>query len=173
MLDQTPQWVAIFTSAHAEKSVTKQINEDLHIEAYLPIRHVLRKWSDRIKRVEVPLIPSYTFAKIRECDVWKVREVVGVAGFVRFKTSGIAVIPDREIDAMKKLVASEEEIHILNTNQLHNGAQVRVIAGDFEGMTGTIIRDCPDGNFSVQISNLNISLIINIEPTVLQSMVIE
>ena len=92
MLSQTPQWVAVYTSPRTEKAVTARIANELHLETYLPLHHVLRKWSDRIKSVEVPLIPSYTFVKLRECDLHRVREISGVAGFVSFRETGIAVI---------------------------------------------------------------------------------
>ena len=48
-------------------------------------------------------------------------------------------------------------------------AEVRIVAGPFEGLTGTIVKDCSDGNFSVQIHNLNISLVMSIEQDVLEA----
>lgn len=169
MLSQTPQWVAVYTSPRAEKTVTARIAQELHLEAYLPLKRVLRRWSDRMKSVEVPLIPSYTFVKLRECDLFRVSETYGVAGFVRFRGTGIAVIPDEEIDALKRFADSLEAVYVHNTDQLKQGANVRVVDGLFKGMKGTIIKDCPDGNFSVAISGLNISLVVNIEKDVLEA----
>lgn len=168
MLSQTPQWVAAYTAPRAEKKVTARIIEDLHLGAYLPLHHVLRKWSDRVKSVEVPLIPSYTFVKLRECDLLKVREVNGVVGFVSFRGTGIAVISDREMEALRRFAESLHEVHVMNTEQLKKDAHVAVVAGEFQGLQGTIIRDCREGNFSVQIDKLNISLVIDLEPDVLQ-----
>lgn len=168
MLTQEPQWVAAYTAPRAEKAVTARIANELQLETYLPLHHVLRKWSDRIKSVEVPLIPSYTFIKLREVDLFRVREIVGVTGFVRFRESGIATIPEREIEDLRRLANSMQAIHLYNTDHLKKGAHVSVIAGEFAGMQGTIIKDCADGNFSVQIEKLNISLVINLEPATLQ-----
>lgn len=168
MLSQEPQWVAVYTSPRAEKSVTARIADDLQLETYLPLHHVLRKWSDRIKSVEVPLIPSYTFVKLREADIYHVREINGVAGFVSFHGTGIAVIPEREIEALRRLAESLHTVHVYNTDHLKKGAHVSVVAGEFKGMNGTIIKDCNDGNFSVQIEKLNISLVISLESAVLQ-----
>lgn len=168
-LSNEPQWVAVYTAARAEKAVTERIAEDLHYETYLPLHRVLRKWSDRLKSVEVPLIPSYTFVKITERQIHYVRQVQGVTGFVRFGSSGIAVIPQQEMDAMRQLVDSEEAIYVHNTHMLHKGARVRVAAGHFAGLQGTIIKGCEDGNFSVQISQLNVSLVMTIERDVLEA----
>ena len=168
MLTQEPQWVAAYTAPRAEKAVTTRIANELRLETYLPLHHVLRKWSDRIKSVEVPLIPSYTFVKLREADLNRVREIVGVTGFVRFRESGIATIPEREIENLRRLADSMQAIHLYNTDHLKKGAHVSVVAGEFAGMQGSIIKDCADGNFSVQIEKLNLSLVIDLEPATLQ-----
>jgi len=121
-----------------------------------------------MKSVEVPLLPSYTFVKMTERDIFYVRQVQGVSGIVSFPNTGIAVISQREMDAMRRLVESKEAVYVHNTNSLKKGAKVRVIAGYLEGMEGTIIHDCKDGNFAVNITNLNMSLIAHIEPAILQ-----
>ncbi len=168
MLIQDPQWVAAYTSPRAEKRVTARIADELQLETFLPLHRVLRKWSDRMKSVEVPLIPSYTFVKLREADIYKVKEIVGVVGFVRFRNTGIATIQEREIEAMRRLANSLQEVYVYNSDRLKKGAHVRVIAGEFAGLEGTITKDCKDGNFVTQIEKLNISLVVDLEPDVLQ-----
>lgn len=166
-LSQTPKWVAIYTAPRAEKIVTARISQDLHLEVYLPLHKVRRKWSDRIKYVETPLIPSYTFVKMREQNIHQVRTVHGVCGFVTFPSSGIATIPESEIDYLRRLVESKEEIYVHNSESLKCGAEVTVVDGVFKGMVGTIVTDCKDGNFAVKISGLNIHLVITLETAAL------
>jgi transcription antitermination factor NusG len=167
-LSNTPQWVAVYTASRAEKAVTERISQDLHLETYLPLHRVLRKWSDRMKSVEVPLLPSYTFVKMTERDLYYVYDVQGVTGFVRFPSTGIATIPQFEIDAMRRLAEADKEVYVHNTSLLRKGASVRIVAGHFEGLQGSIIKDCKDGNFAVQISQLNVSLVMTIESDVLE-----
>ena len=167
-LTQTPQWVAAYTSPRAEKKVPDRIVQDLGIEAYVPLHRVLRKWSDRVKSVEVPLIPSYTFVKLRECDLWSVRGVQGICGFVTFPSTGIAVIPERDILSIRRLAESMEDIYVRNTDQLKTGAYVRVIGGEFEGMTGVITDDKHGGNFAVEVAELNIYLTVTVQQELLQ-----
>jgi transcription antitermination factor NusG len=168
MLTQEPQWVAAYTAPRAEKAVTARIAKELQLETYLPLHHVLRKWSDRIKSVEVPLIPSYTFVKLREADLFRVREIVGLTGFVTFRETGIATIPEREIENLRRLAESMQAVHVYNTDHLKKGAHVAVVAGEFKGMQGAIVSNCKDGNFSVEIDKLNFSLVITLESDVLQ-----
>ncbi len=59
-------------------------------------------------------------------------------------------------------------VHVYNTDHLKKGSRVTVVAGEFEGMEGTILKNCSDGNFSVQIEKLNISLVVSLEPDLLQ-----
>lgn len=167
-LSQTPQWVAVYTAPRAEKTVTERLASELHLEAYLPLHRVLRKWSDRMKQVEVPLIPSYTFVKMCECDLARVRETQGVCGFVTFRGTGVAAIPEVEMAALRRMAESMEEVYVRNSDQLRKGARVRVSAGVFQGMEGTIVSNCGEGNFAVLMSNLNISLVAHIEPDILQ-----
>lgn len=167
-LTKFPQWVAIYTAPRSEKTVADRIAQDLHLQVYLPMKQVRRKWSDRIKLVKVPLIPSYAFVKMCERDIFYVNNVQGMVGYVSFPSTGIAVIPDEEIEAMRQLCESMEAVQVANTQQLKLGAKVRVADGEFKGMKGTIIQDHSDSNFSVQISGLNISLIVNIQPLALE-----
>ena len=168
-LTNKPQWVAAYTSPRAEKMVTDRIDADLHLETYLPLHRVLRKWSDRMKSVEVPLIPSYTFIKMCERDIWRVRDVKGICGFVSFPSTGIAIIRQSEIDSLRRLADSMESVYVHNTNQLHKGTPVQIVAGYLKGMKGTIVKDCKDGNFSIDIRKLNISLVVSVEQDVLQA----
>lgn len=148
--------------------MAERIPEELGLEAYLPLKNVRRRWSDRIKYVQVPLIPSYVFVKMREKDIHAVRNVQGVVGFITFPSSGIAPIPDHEIEALRQLAESMENVHIYNTSQLKLGANVQIAAGPFAGMKGAVTKECPDGNFSIKISGLNISLVIDVQPAALE-----
>ena len=167
-LTQTPQWVAAYTSPRSEKKVTERIEQELGLEAYVPLHRVLRKWSDRVKSVEVPLIPSYTFVKLRECDLWSVRGLQGICGFVTFPSTGIAVIPERDILSIRRFAESMEEVYVCNADQLKVGAYVKVIGGEFEGLTGVITDDKHGGNFAVEIADLNLYLTATVQQDLLQ-----
>ena len=167
-LTQQPQWVAAYTTPRAEKTVTARIANELQLQAYLPLHRVLRHWSDRVKSVEVPLIPSYTFIKMREADLWRMREIKGVCGFVSFPSTGIAVIPEIDMTNLRRLAESMADVHVHNLNQLRVGAYVRVVEGEFVGMEGQIVRSEQDGNFAVEISGLNLFLTVTIQQELLQ-----
>ncbi len=165
MLNDTHQWVALYTNSRAEKK-TAQTLQNAGYEVYLPLQRIRRQWSDRWKSVEVPLINSYIFAKIRARDVAPVRTSAGVVCIVSWHGKP-AVIPDREIDAIKRLMDAQAEIHVKNTSQLKRGAKVRILEGPFVNMEGMLVSDCEEGNFCVSISGLDFALVTTIEESIL------
>ena len=52
------QWIAVRSKPRAEKVALKQL-EKKGMQAYLPLVRQKRKWSDRMKWVELPLLPGY------------------------------------------------------------------------------------------------------------------
>lgn len=165
MLNDTPQWVALYTNSRAEKK-TAQTLQDAGYEVYLPLLHTRRQWSDRWKVVEVPLINSYIFAKIRAKDVAPVRASAGVVAIISWHGQP-AIIPDREIDAIKRLMDAKAAIHVRNNSQLRRGVKVRIVEGPFVNMEGMLISNCEDGNFCVSISGLDFALVTTIEESIL------
>ena len=165
MLNDTPQWVALYTNSRAEKK-TAQTLHDAGYEVYLPLLHTRRQWSDRWKVVEVPLINSYIFAKIRAKDVAPVRASAGVVAIISWHGQP-AIIPDREIDAIKRLMDAKAAIYVKNSSQLRRGVKVRIVEGPFVNMEGLLISNCEDGNFCVSISGLDFALVTTIEESIL------
>lgn len=165
MLNETHQWVALYTNSRAEKR-TAQTLQTAGYEVYLPLQHKLHRWSDRWKSVEVPLISSYIFAKIRSKDVVPVRNASGVVCIISWNGKP-AVIPDSEIDAIKRLMDAEAEVYVKNNSQLKRGTRVRIIEGPFVNMEGMLISECEEGNFCVSISGLDFALVTTIEESIL------
>ena len=61
--DSESNWYVVKTNSRAEKKVYERL-EFLGLEVYLPLVITIKQWSDRKKKVEVPLIsdvfPVYT-----------------------------------------------------------------------------------------------------------------
>lgn len=166
MLNEKHQWVAIYTSPRAEKRTASRLQQ-LGIETYFPIQIKLHRWSDRWKNVEVPLLPSYIFAKISSKEVIPVRGTEGVSHIVSWHGKP-AIIPEKEVMSIRRLVDADIELHVRNSTLMKPGTKVRIIEGPFSGMEGTLLEDCEDGNFSICISGLNVALVTTIEQSLLQ-----
>lgn len=70
------KWYVLYTMSRREKQV-EQCLKRLDIETYLPLHLSPRRWSDRIKLVELPLFPSYVFVKTTD---YKLRSLLSVQG---------------------------------------------------------------------------------------------
>lgn len=162
----TAHWVAVYTQSRAEKQVLARL-EQQGFEAYLPIISVKRKWSDRIKMVEIPLFSSYLFAKIKKNELILIRNTPGVVFVVSFENE-TATISEQEIASIRQFIANKQEIFVEETRRLKKGASVAIIDGPFKGMTGTLIDNNKMGNFAVRIDALGLSLVTHIERLMLQ-----
>ena len=166
MLSTEPKWVAVYTNPRAEKKVDQNLQK-AGFESYLPLRRELHTWSDRKKWVEVPLIKSYVFTKIKANQLEDLRRVYGVSFVISFKGT-VATIPDFEIDMMKNFLASELNIQIRATEQLCRGRKVRITSGPYENYEGMLVSDCEEGNFAVNITGISMSMIIHIDQDLLE-----
>jgi transcription antitermination factor NusG len=128
-------WYAIYTAPRHEKTVVKRLDAQ-HIENYLPLYSAAREWHGRKVRVELPLFPSYVFAKMRASDKGSVLALTGVIRLVGFNNSA-AVLSDDEIDRLKASLAiyKAEPYPFLKV-----GRCVRVKSGPFAGIEGRILR---------------------------------
>ena len=72
-------WYAVYTAARAEKKVKERLDQ-IGIENYLPLRTEYRVWSDRKKKVSVPLISGYIFVHIKE-ETFVPLQITGVLSY--------------------------------------------------------------------------------------------
>ena len=157
-------WYALYVHSRAEKKVhALLINKGY--DAYLPLIVTMKKWSDRMKRVEEPLFKSYLFVR---ADVRKYYDVVGLPGvtkFVSFEKKPV-VVPENQIIAIKKYCDDyvESDDH-LEEAELHEGQLVRITSGPMTGLTGRLAPINNNRRLVVFIESVGRYLPINIPRT--------
>jgi transcription antitermination factor NusG len=145
--DNQTHWYAVYTAPRAEKKVSERFAE-AEIEHYLPLRKVKRRWSDRIKEVEMPVINGYIFVRIQQHDFLKVTKVYGALSFVR--EGGIpAPIPDIQMEQLKRMVEQAEEPVEFTRESYEHGESITIIKGPLQGLMGELIE--MKGHFRVAI----------------------
>lgn len=111
------------------------------IEAYVPLVKTMRQWSDRKKKVELPLMNGYVFVKIMPADNDKVMQTRGVVSFVRSEGK-IAVIRDVEIDRLKQLVELGFNLEARTVHSKYSpGDKVKIGDGVLKGIEGYVVED--------------------------------
>ena len=123
------KWFVLCTKPRNELKVLNRLIS-LGIDAYTPSRIELRQWSDRKKKVLVPLLPSMVLVRLDEKEVHKVFDIPGVVRYL-FEHGTRAVVSNEEVQAMQMYL---ENIHTLNKQGLAEGDTVQVPLLDQEAI---------------------------------------
>jgi transcriptional antiterminator RfaH len=154
------QWYAVYTRSRSEKKVAHELDKS-GIDHYLPLYKSLRQWSDRRKKVLLPLISSYVFVHITPRDHYQVDQTSGVVCFVHFNGKPVA-IPEWQIRNLQILVGAR--MHIEDGCEFKTGAPVRVTMGPLAGIHGIVAEIRGQHKLIIQIEALNFNLAVNIDP---------
>lgn len=122
-------WYVLYTKPQTEKRVADTL-EKLQIEVFCPMTTEIRQWSDRKKKITVPLFRSYVFIRLKEKDRHKVFEVPGVVRYL-YWLGKPAIVRDVEIETIQNWI-SEDKIESAEVQQLTPGDKVRIPAGAFK-----------------------------------------
>jgi transcription antitermination factor NusG len=152
-------WYVAYTYPKYEKKVEASI-QDLGFEVFLPLHKVKRRWSDRIKEIEVPLFSNYLFVYTDEDHIPRLTEVDGIARFISFQKK-FATIKDQEIALIRNALREDRELQI-EPNQFHNGQKVRIEDGPFMGVQGILTKKWGKKRFIVEIEGLNRHISLNL-----------
>ncbi|MCD4770573.1 MAG: UpxY family transcription antiterminator [Bacteroidales bacterium] len=161
------KWFAIYTKPRAEKMVTQRLS-DQGFEAYLPLVKTLRQWSDRKKFVEVPLINSYIFVKVKEHLLSEVLQIDGASRYISFEGKP-ASIPQQQIDNLRILIDGKAKIDITGEN-LKAGDPVEVTHGALQGLRGELVKIGNRNKVVVRIDKLDLNLAITIQKAFLRKL---
>ena len=158
-------WYAIYTKARSEKQVAKDL-EEMQVIHYLPLMKTIRQWSDRKKWVYVPLFNSYIFVKIDIKYRYKVQDIHGVSGFIRFKDE-YPPVPEWQINNLRIILGSAEKFEVSFDN-FELGDRVKVNGGPFNGLQGTVVEYRGKQKFLVRIDSINQNLLLEINPVYIE-----
>lgn len=155
------RWFAVHTRARHEKVVAAQLR-GRGVETYLPLVEEIHRWSDRRKRVQVPLFPGYAFIHAGE-SAETVATVAGVESVVRIVGSHPSgtPIPDEQIQTIHRLVS--QNVPCVNHPFLEAGQRVRLRGGPLDGVEGTLIALKGATSLVVSIELIQRSLAVRIE----------
>ncbi|MBP1839132.1 UpxY family transcription antiterminator [Formosa algae] len=129
------KWYVLYTKSRSEKKVETQLQR-LGVKAYCPVKTEIRVWSDRKKKVFVPLLPSMVLVKLLESE----RNLVfNVSGAVRYMFwEGVpVVVKDREVEILQDVEAGNDMI-VSDVSVLKPGKSIELSDFGFELQTGKV-----------------------------------
>lgn len=126
------KWYLLYITPRAEKKVADRLQRE-GIEVYLPLHLAPRKWSDRIKLVDMPLFPGYLFVKTEREGLYKAVMVPGVARIIYFQGEPVEV-RESEIAAIDEFTekASGRDCYF------DIDEDVKIAFGPLEGRVGKV-----------------------------------
>ena len=99
MEEGSKKWFVLCTKPRNELKVTERLTS-IGVEVYTPTKIEVRQWSDRKKKVLVPLLPSMVLVQLLEKEVEVVFNVPGAVRFL-FEHGKRASVSNEEVLAMK------------------------------------------------------------------------
>lgn len=154
-------WYALQTKARHEKVVQERLRKR-GIETYLPTVMEIHHWSDRKKRVEVPLFSCYVFARLAPTAMDRLR-ILCMEGVFRFVGQGNAglSIPEEQIAAVRALLDSR--VPCSPYPFFNVGQRVRICSGSLEGVEGILVSQNGDETVVISVDAIQRSIAVKVE----------
>ena len=154
-------WYAVHTQARHEKVVAQRLAEQ-GVTTFLPIVTSVHRWSDRNKKVELPLFSCYVFARIHPTNQERnrVHRTAGVFGIVGTRGEGTP-IPDAEIESVRGFL--NENLPWSVHPFLKIGQRVRICGGSLDGVEGMLVARNGERTLVISVNAIQRSLAVRIE----------
>jgi transcription antitermination factor NusG len=155
------RWYALHTRSRHERVVAQRLRE-CGLETYLPIVQEVHRWSDRKKKVEVPLFSCYVFLRceLNPQNRNHVYQIDSVLGFVGGGAAGMT-IPEDEIENVRLLLSQTAPWR--SHPFLKIGQKVRVRGGALDGVEGIFLSENGDQSLIISVNAIQRSLAVRID----------
>lgn len=128
-------WYVVYTKPKWEKKVAEQLTQK-GIECYCPLVTQVRQWTDRKKKVQVPLFNSYVFVHLEEADRNLVFQSTGAVRYL-FWLGKPAIVLDQEINTIKEWLGSSDKYEVSLT-PLQVGDRIILESGPFKSQSAIV-----------------------------------
>jgi transcriptional antiterminator RfaH len=153
------KWYVVYTQPRAEKKCGECLTEK-NIKYYLPLITTIRQWSDRKKKVELPLFPSYMFVYVSHMEYYEVLNIAGISRYLFFEGKP-ATISQKEIDKIKMLLNADIDLEVSHEKILP-GEMVEITHGPLRGVKGEMIQYKGERKVAIRIKQIDFSLLIQV-----------
>ena len=129
-------WFAVTVKPNHERAAAQALDAK-GLEVFLPLYRARRRWTDRVKELDLPLFGGYVFCRFERPEKARVLATPAVTSVVGFGHQP-ASIPESEIESVRMLVASG--LPLGPWPLLRVGQRVRIGAGPLAGVEGVLSR---------------------------------
>lgn len=143
-------WYVVYTKPKWEKRVSEQLQK-FGINSYCPLTHKVQQYSDRKKKVVVPLFNNYVFVQLSEKDRNLVFLSPGVVRYL-FWLGKHAIVKDHEISTIKNWVEKGDKLEITLT-PYKIGETIKLNSGAFIDQNA-VIKEITNTHFILVLESL-------------------
>ncbi len=159
-----PRWYALYLRSRYEKLAHAELLEKGK-ESFLPLIEEVRVWSDRKKRIQMPLFRGYLFVRTDLRDRISILQTDGVLHFVGIR-SVPSPIPDEQISWIRIVIAYPQRVK--REPALAAGDRVRVIAGPFAGIEGVVTMVKGSARLVINLEAIAQAISVDVEPGIVK-----
>lgn len=150
-------WYVVYTKPKWEKKVAEQLIK-IGVECYCPMITQVRQWSDRKKKVIVPLFNSYVFVQLEEKDRNLVFQSSGAVRYL-FWLGKAAIVRDEEIATIKKWLDSPGKYEV-TVDAIKIGDEITLESGPFASQKA-IVQEINKNHYLLVLESLGCVLKVN------------
>ncbi len=163
------KWYALYTNPRAEKKVEQELLKRSY-QVFLPQRITIKQWSDRKKKVTVPLFPSYIFICIDDIErnYFDILNTPGVVKFIRMGKD-IVSIRAKQIQEIRLFLSNFENYEVLSEH-FEPKMPVEVVAGPLKGTKGIVSEHKGNKLFIIEIEQIGFSLALSLPANYLKKL---
>lgn len=160
------KWYVFYTYPKFERKVHEYLQEDCY-ESFLPLHWVVRQWSDRKKRIQVPLFPGYIFVNVEREKIHEVLKTPKIIRCITFNRMP-AYLKQGDVDSIMQIIENEYPFEV--DSSLKVGDSVVITKGALTGMEGVLVEERGNQRFALRIESLQQSMLVNIPSDCLEFM---
>ena len=149
------KWFVVYTKPQQELKVSKELTS-MGIKNYCPTITLVKQYSDRKKKVNKPLLPSYVMVNLEENKREKVFYCNGIVRYLFFLGKP-AVVPAFEIDLMQghlNGIYKDVNVATLRIGDIH-----KISEGPFSGVSGEVVQT-DNAKVKLELTSLGVSIFL-------------
>lgn len=157
--ESSASWYALYVRSNAERNVSAVLRARGY-QPYLPTYRRQKRWSDRVKSLDVALFPGYVFCRL---NPWQAPAVVSTPGVVSIlgTPDGPLAIPDHEIAAVERIAGSG--LPAMPWPFIREGDRVRITRGALTDVEGILLKAESQFRIVVSVELLRRSVAVEID----------
>jgi transcription termination/antitermination protein NusG len=146
-------WYVFYTKSRQEKKVRDLLDKSGY-QVFLPMQKVMRQWSDRKKKVEVPLFNSYIFVKEHEHKIAEILKTPGVAWNIRHNGKP-AILREEEFQLIQRFIHTGYFLEASGEVEVFQvGDRAKIIDGPLAGITGILTGQDKNQRFNILLEGI-------------------